>query len=359
MTSNSSISLLSVDELSNVLSFITPKQLIKCCISINKSFNAAIYHGNSWNSTRLSSRQILKCNNDQIFSNFVKYSWNSLSRFSFMNYKTALNPNQKQMLNHRLLSILNSSHNTLQSVQLHGVDISSFHGDDTGVMKPLDHITVLWIVTPKRDNPIMHNVWTNFIASNHLVTLEFMSNFPLELQDIIQLTTAFDMRQNTKYNLKNLKLTIASDLECNREITKMIDVLSDSLEIVYIQGMKYIHNADTGIADVLCKCKALIAVSLMYRNQFDVTDLYTHQDCYNLLYELTFSLLELKVLSLDYGPLVDYAWQERYKEHIKLYGKSLIWLKIGQNRIKNPFLWTVISPNIKCNRFCLSWNVNA
>ena len=78
--------------------------------------------------------------------------------------------------------------------------------------------------------------------------------------------------------------------------------------------MKYIDNGQTQICDTLCKCKKLNTLSLMYRNRHNTSDLYTHYQCFNLLYELSVSLMNLKVLSLEYGPLIDYEWQEKYQE---------------------------------------------
>ena len=353
LTWMTSITTLSIDELSNILSFIPQKELIKCCIIINKSFNSAIFYGNSWKSTRLSSRQLFKCKNDKSFINFAKYSWSNLSKFTFMNYKTWLNSKQKEILKKRLLLILNSSHKSLANLQLHGVDISLYN--DLNI-KLLQNLNILWIVTPKRDDIIHKNVWKSLVSSPTLITLEIMSNFALNLQDIKQLILSFKFNQKT--NLKNLKLTIKSDIKCNQEIMKLIDLLSNSLEIIVFNGIKYIDNQESGIIDCLSKCKNLIVLSLMYRNKFDTTDLYSNIDCFNLLYHLSFSTNLLKVLSIEYGPIINHEWNEKYKNHIQKYFKSLIWVKIGQNRVKNPFLSTIISPNVKCNRFCLSWNAN-
>lgn len=356
---------LSMDELSNVLSYLPPKELIKCCLNVNKSFHSAVFHSNAWPHTRLSSRQLFKCKNFLVFQHFVKNAWSNLNKFSFMNYKTALNRQQKEILKVRLLSILNSSHNSLSNLTLHGADISLFdrsydidQEDDvkSDDMKPLRNLNMLWIVTTKRERIITEKIWTNFTWSSCLKTLEFMSNYPLKVDDIENLRMAFVNNSNTK--LKNLKLSIAIDVDCNKKVMQLIDLLSNSLEIIFITGMKYIDNAQTQICDALCKCKNLNTLSLMYRNRHNTHDLYTHIQCFELLYQLSFSLMHLKVLSLEYGPLIDYEWQEKYKKHINQYFKSLIWVKIGQNRIKNPFLSTVINQHIKVNRFCLSWNAN-
>eukprot|EP01084_Bolivina_argentea_P167112 290101_1 len=195
MSSLNNISSLSVDELSNVLSFISQKELIKSCIGINKLFNAAIYHGNSWNYTRLSSKQLFKCKNDNVFFNFSKNAWNSLHKFSFMNYKKTLKAKQKQILQTRLISILNSSYNSLRSLQLQGVDISLFN-DNSHNMKKLNNLNIIWISTAKRDNIINESVWINLISFSNLITLEFMSNFPLNVDDIRQLKSAFEVNRN-------------------------------------------------------------------------------------------------------------------------------------------------------------------
>lgn len=353
--------MLSVDELSHVLSFIKPKELISSCIAINKLFQAAVYHGNAWNYTRLSSRQLFKFG-DSTFNQFVKNSWTNLRKFSFMSYKTHLTNKQKQMVKTRLLSILNASHSSLQSVQLHGVDISYFDDDDDiWNNKPLQNLEIFWAVTPKRDHQISPRLWSNIISSTKLVTLELMSNFPLDLDDLTNLKLALQIEG--KSNVKNLKLTVQPTTSCNQETAEIIGLLRSSLENLFVTGMKYIDGNTTTLVQTLCECKRLVVLSLMYRNRKrhggQVEQLYGHQDCYDLLCELSYALSGLKVLSLEYGPLVDYGWQNRYMLQIQQYLKSLVWVKIGQNRIKYPFAPTYINENVKCNRFCLSWNANA
>lgn len=183
-----------------------------------------------------------------------------------------------------------------------------------------------------------------------------MSNFPLQTQDVRSLQTAFS---TSSCRLKNLKLSVESSVTCNRETAHLLSLLCASLEVMFVTGLKHIECADT--VRVLCACPRLVVLSLMYRNRRDVEDLYRHADCFHLLCQLSWAptATRLRVLSLEYGPLVDYAWQDKYKRHIAQHLPSLVWLKIGQNRIKNPFLPTVISQNVKCNRFCLSWNANA
>eukprot|EP00484_Ammonia_sp_Unknown_P028750 CAMPEP_0197045738 /NCGR_PEP_ID=MMETSP1384-20130603/21538_1 /TAXON_ID=29189 /ORGANISM="Ammonia sp." /LENGTH=228 /DNA_ID=CAMNT_0042477393 /DNA_START=1 /DNA_END=687 /DNA_ORIENTATION=+ len=227
-------------------------------------------------------------------------------------------------------------------------------------MKALQSLQILWIVTPKRDEIISQRIWQNLVCSSRLITLEIMSSFPLKVDDLTQLQLAFEGGTNKerKQSVRNLKLSVESNVECNRRVCALMESLSESLEIVFVTGMKYIDNAETGLADTLCKCDKLTVLSLMYRNAMDETDLYSHVSCFGLLYDLSFHLKRLKVLSLEYGPLVDYEWQDRYKAHIAQYFQSLVWVKIGQNRIKNPFLSTPICHNVKVNRFCLSWNAD-
>merc|ERR1711879_1117633 len=204
---------------------------------------------------------------------------------------------------------------------------------------------------------ITQRIWTNMISSTRLVTLELMSNFPLNLDDLTHLKLALQINGESK--IKNLKLTVQPTPICNQETAEIIGSLRSSLENLFVTGMKYIDSVQTTLVQTLCECKKLQVLSVMYRNRRDVVDLYNHQDCYDLLCELSYALSELKVLSIEYGPLVDYNWQNRYMLQISQYFKSLVWVKIGQNRIKYPFTPTYINDNVKCTRFCLSWNANA
>merc|ERR1712062_403338 len=155
---------------------------------------------------------------------------------------------QKNMYKTRLLSILNASHNSLVSLNLHGVDISLFDdpNDDVfeeSMFKTLNNLEVFWVVTPKRDYPITQRIWTNMISSTRLVTLELMSNFPLNLDDLTHLKLALQINGESK--IKNLKLTVQPTPICNQETAEIIGLLRSSLENLFVTGMKYIDIVQT------------------------------------------------------------------------------------------------------------------